>query len=82
MKPLTSRQSQILTFIQEKVIENGYPPTVREICKATGLASSSTVHGHLMHLEEKGYIHRAPSKSRTIKILKGGFEHDYQSNSI
>lgn len=72
MKPLTSRQAEILTFIQEKVIENGYPPTVREIGKATGLASSSTVHLHLLHLEEKGYIHRDPSKPRTIKILKGG----------
>ncbi len=82
MKPLTPRQAEILTFIQEKVIENGYPPTVREICKATGLASSSTAHGHLMHLEEKGYIQRDPSKPRTIKILKGGFKHDYQSSSI
>lgn len=69
MKPLTSKQAEILTFIQEKIIENGYPPTVREICQATGLASSSTVH---IHLEEKGYIQRDPSKPRTIKILKGG----------
>ncbi|WP_423748566.1 LexA family protein, partial [Bacillus cereus] len=44
MKPLTSRQAEILTFIQGTVIENGFPPTVREICKATGLTSSSTVH--------------------------------------
>lgn len=51
MKALTTRQAQILTFIQEKVIENGYPPTVKEICKATGLASSPTAHGHLLHLE-------------------------------
>lgn len=72
MKPLTSRQAEILTFIQGKVIENGFPPTVREICTATGLASSSTVHGHLMRLEEKGYIQRDPSKPRTIKILQGG----------
>lgn len=72
MEPLTPRQAQILTFIQEQVIENGYPPTVREICKATGLASSSTAHRHLSHLEEKGFIHRDPSKPRTIKILKGG----------
>ncbi|PFB04996.1 LexA repressor [Bacillus anthracis] len=72
MKPLTSRQAEILTFIQGMVIENGFPPTVREICKATGLTSSSTVHRHLMNLEEKGYIQRDPSKSRTIKILKGG----------
>ncbi|PFD97871.1 LexA repressor [Bacillus cereus] len=82
MKPLTNRQAQILTFIQEKVIENGYPPTVREIGKATGLASSSTVHGHLLHLEEKGYIQRDPSKPRTIKILIGGNIYDNQSNSI
>lgn len=82
MKPLTPRQAQILTFIQEEVIENGYPPTVREICKATGLASSSTVHGHLLHLEEKGYIQRDPSKPRTIKILIGGNTYDNQLNSI
>ncbi|PEW69051.1 LexA repressor [Bacillus cereus] len=72
MKPLTSRQAQILTFIQLKITENGFPPTVREICKATGLASSSAVHRHLTHLEEKGYIHRDSSKLRTIKILTEG----------
>ncbi|MEB9507274.1 LexA repressor [Bacillus anthracis] len=73
MKPLISRQAKILTFIQEKIIENRLPPTVREICKATGLDSSSTVHGHLMRLEEKSYIHRDLSKPHTSKILKGGF---------
>ncbi|MGH1142154.1 MarR family transcriptional regulator [Bacillus pseudomycoides] len=82
MKPLTPRQAQILTFIQEEVIENGYPPTVREICKATGLASSSTVHSHLLHLEKKRYIQRDPSKPRTIKILVGGNTYDNQLNSI
>ncbi|WP_377864691.1 MarR family transcriptional regulator [Bacillus sp. R86525] len=72
MKPLTPRQAQVLTFMQQEVIENGYPPTVREIGEAIGVSSPSTVHSHLMHLEEKGYIQRDPSKPRAIKILKGG----------
>ncbi|MFJ8529985.1 LexA repressor [Bacillus sp. NPDC094106] len=72
MKPLNNRQTQILNFIQQKVQEDGYPPTVREIGLAVGLASSSTVYGYLIQLEDNGYIHRDPSKPRTIKILKGG----------
>ncbi|MEK4578271.1 helix-turn-helix domain-containing protein [Bacillus sp. FSL R12-0074] len=76
MKPLTPRQAQVLTFMQQKVIENGYPPTVREIGEEIGVSSPSTVHSHLIHLEEKGYIHRDPSKSRAIKILIGGFNYD------
>lgn len=76
MTSLTSRQSQILTFMQKKVIENGYPPTVREIGKAVGMSSPSSVHSQLKTLEKKGYIHRDPSKQRAIKILKGGIKHD------
>lgn len=69
MEPLTTRQSQILNFMRHQVTEHGYPPTVREIGKAVGLASSSTVHGYLSRLEEKGYIRRDPTKPRAIEIL-------------
>lgn len=69
MEKLTKRQQDILDFIKQKVQEKGYPPSVREIGQAVGLASSSTVHGHLSRLEEKGYIRRDPTKPRAIEIL-------------
>lgn len=71
MEKLTKRQQDILDFIKQKVQEKGYPPSVREIGQAVGLASSSTVHGHLSRLEEKGYIRRDPTKPRAIEILGG-----------
>ena len=52
----TRKEKAILKFIEEQVIENGYPPSVREIGKAVGLSSTATVHGYLAKLEEKGYI--------------------------
>jgi len=58
-----------LDFIKHKVREKGYPPSVREIGEAVGLASSSTVHGHLDRLEKKGLIRRDPTKPRAIEIL-------------
>ena len=69
MEKLSKRQLDILNFIKQKVQEKGYPPSVREIGQAVGLASSSTVHGHLSRLEEKGYIRRDPTKPRAIEIL-------------
>lgn len=69
MASLTGRQKQILEFIKKQSREKGYPPSVREIGESVGLSSSSTVHGHLARLEEKGYIHRDPSKPRAIEIL-------------
>jgi repressor LexA len=66
---LTGRQKQILDFIKRQSRERGYPPSVREIGESVGLSSSSTVHGHLTRLEEKGYIHRDPSKPRAIEVL-------------
>lgn len=59
----------ILDFIKSEVEVKGYPPSVREIAKAVGLASSSTVHGHLERLEKKGYIRRDPTKPRAIEIV-------------
>lgn len=69
MKKLSQRQSDILTFIKKEVKEKGYPPSVREIAEAVGLASSSTVHGHLSRLEQKGLIRRDPTKPRAIEVL-------------
>lgn len=69
MKKLSKRQKDILDFIKAKVKEKGYPPSVREIGEAVGLASSSTVHGHLTRLEKKGLIRRDPTKPRAIEIL-------------
>lgn len=66
---LSERQQAILNYIQKEVYDKGYPPSVREIGEAVGLASSSTVHGHLNRLEKKGYIRRDPTKPRAIEIL-------------
>ncbi|AHD06383.1 transcriptional repressor LexA [Paenibacillus larvae] len=69
MGKLSQRQQAILEFIKNEVKEKGYPPSVREIGEAVGLASSSTVHGHLERLEKKGLIRRDPTKPRAIEIL-------------
>ncbi|MBF0708531.1 MULTISPECIES: transcriptional repressor LexA [Bacillales] len=69
MMKLSKRQQDILDFIKVEVKQKGYPPSVREIGEAVGLASSSTVHGHLARLEKKGYIRRDPTKPRAIEVL-------------
>lgn len=69
MTKLSKRQQSILDYIKEEVQKKGYPPSVREIAEAVGLASSSTVHGHLSRLESKGFIRRDPTKPRAIEIL-------------
>ncbi|MFE8699182.1 transcriptional repressor LexA [Cytobacillus sp. FJAT-54145] len=69
MAKLSKRQQDILAFIKEEVKLKGYPPSVREIGEAVGLASSSTVHGHLARLESKGLIRRDPTKPRAIEVL-------------
>lgn len=66
---LTERQRQVLQFIKDEIRQKGYPPSVREIGEAIGLSSSSTVHGHMARLEEKGYIRRDPTKPRAIEVL-------------
>ncbi len=66
---LTSRQQEILEYIRRVVRERGYPPSVREIGEAIGLSSSSTVHGHLDRLEEKGLIRRDPTKPRALEVV-------------
>lgn len=69
MSKVSSRQQAILEFIRNEVKLKGYPPSVREIGEAVGLASSSTVHGHLDRLEKKGLIRRDPTKPRAIELL-------------
>ncbi|MFD2612143.1 transcriptional repressor LexA [Paenibacillus gansuensis] len=71
MSKISNRQMAILDFIKNEVRDKGYPPSVREIGEAVGLASSSTVHGHLDRLEKKGMIRRDPTKPRAIEILGG-----------
>ncbi len=73
---LSDRQVQILHFIINEKKLKGYPPSVREIGQAVGLSSSSTVHGHLSQLEEKGYIRRDPTKPRAIEIMSKALEDD------
>jgi|SRR5437588_1123337 repressor LexA len=66
---LTKRQQEIFDFIKRYSAKYGYPPTVRDIGKAVGLASSSTVHAHLANLEKIGLLRRDPSKPRAIELL-------------
>lgn len=63
---LSERQKEILEYIKDQIRTNGYPPSVREIGRAVGLSSSSTVHAHLVKLEQKGYIRKDPIKTRAI----------------
>src|SRR5579875_4116024 len=66
---LTKRQQEIFDFIKRYSERNGYPPTVRDIGKAVGLASSSTVHAHLANLEKLGLLRRDPTKPRAMELL-------------
>jgi repressor LexA len=69
MVDLTKRQKEIFDYIGSYAGKYGYPPTVREIGKAVGLHSSSTVHAHLANLEKSGLLRRDPSKPRAIEVL-------------
>ena len=71
---LTKRQQEIFDFIKRYSSSHGYPPTVRDIGKAVGLASSSTVHAHLANLEKIGMLRRDPSKPRAIELLDKAVE--------
>src|SRR6202050_4933518 len=66
---LTKRQQEIFDFIKKYSALNGYPPTVRDIDKPVGLASSPTVHAHLANLEKVGLLRRDPTKPRAIELL-------------
>lgn len=73
-KGISEKQQMILEFVQRKIEEDGYPPTVREICKAVNLSSTSTVHAHIKKLQEKGYIQKNSLKPRALKVLVGNNE--------
>lgn len=70
---LGKKQQEILDFIKEEILMRGYPPSVREICEAVSLRSTSSVHAHLATLENAGYIRRDPTKPRAIEILDDEF---------
>lgn len=70
---ITSKQSAILEYIKNTILNKGYPPTVRDICDAVGLKSTSSVHAHLETLEKNGYIRRDASKNRAIEIVDDTF---------
>ena len=74
MVDLTKRQQEIFDYIKRYSAKYGYPPTVRDIGKAVGLASSSTVHAHLANLEKLGLLRRDPSKPRAIEMLDRAVE--------
>ena len=71
---ISDKQKQILDFLKNEILTKGFPPSVREICAAVGLKSTSSVHAHLARLEKCGYIRRDPEKSRTIEILDEEFQ--------
>ena len=67
---LSPKQWEILSYIKKRIDEKGYPPSIREICKAVGLSSTSSVHAHLAAIEKKGYIKRDPEKTRAILVSR------------
>src|SRR2546428_4618695 len=71
-EPLTERQEKILTFIKRSIVEQGYPPTIREIGEHFGIRSTNGVNDHLKALERKGYLVRGELKSRALSVVEGG----------
>ena len=70
---ITAKQQEILDYLKTQVLSKGYPPSVREICEAVHLKSTSSVHSHLETLEKNGYIRRDPTKPRAIEIVDDEF---------
>ena len=68
MTKLSPMRQSILNFIEEYTVENGYPPSVREICAAVGLRSPSTVHSHIRILQEEGYLNKGEKSSRSLSL--------------
>lgn len=71
---ITDKQMEILKYLESEILLKGYPPAVREICKAVHLSSTSSVHAHLNTLEKNGYIRRDPTHPRAIEILDDSFQ--------
>ncbi|KSV55755.1 LexA family transcriptional regulator [Pediococcus acidilactici] len=74
IKNLSTKQLNVLEYIYQTVQTQGYPPTVREIGKAIGLSSTSTVHGHIDRLQKNGYLEKDPTKPRALEITAQGLE--------
>ena len=70
---ISKKQSEILEYIKNEILNRGFPPSVREICEAVNLKSTSSVHSHLQTLEKSGYIRRDPTKPRAIEIVDDNF---------
>lgn len=70
---ISKKQEEILEYIKVQILDRGFPPSVREICEAVNLKSTSSVHSHLETLEKNGYIRRDPTKPRAIEILDDSF---------
>ena len=70
---ITAKQEEILEYIKSQILERGFPPSVRDICEAVHLKSTSSVHSHLETLEKNGYIRRDPTKPRAIEIIDDNF---------
>lgn len=70
---ITKKQTEILEYIKSQILNKGYPPSVRDICEAVDLKSTSSVHSHLETLEKNGYIRRDPTKPRAIEIIDDNF---------
>lgn len=74
--PINHKQQEILSYLKNEILEKGYPPSVREICTAVGLKSTSSVHAHLEALEKNGYIKKDATKPRAIEILDDAFQEE------
>ena len=70
---ISKKQSEILEYMKKEILNRGFPPSVREICQAVHLKSTSSVHAHLETLEKNGYIKRDATKPRAIEILDNNF---------
>lgn len=70
---ISDKQKEILEYMKHEILNKGYPPTVRDICEAVHLKSTSSVHAHLETLEKNGYIKRDPTKPRAIEIIDDNF---------
>ena len=70
---ISDKQREILEYMKQEILNKGYPPTVRELCDAVHVKSTSSIHSHLETLEKNGYIRRDPSKPRAIEIVDDNF---------
>lgn len=73
MDKLTDKQKRVYEYIKNAIIDTGFPPSIREMCDALDIRSTSTIHLHLTSLENKGYIKRNKTKNRSIEILESNF---------